>query len=354
MRFTALALRGALYGATVTMSLACGGGEKGPSEGRAPNESAAKITALGPASVDGCAFGLAFDIQAPAAIGVVGIAPLEGIVGAPTLSLFAVDGFGQEQLVSRQASSVTGSVASLLSSAFVSDGLMASDNVTSVASANQTGAVSTNDALRNGTSLTTHESGSFARDSYGDQALLADSLAAAGWEPISTTVAPLVASSLDGTESIAAVDRGVASGGFSTGESNSFGVTGSGSLDSAVLDATGWAAKSVDTGIGRLNVREAWGSDSVLASQQATNGFGSFGNATTASQGASSSVYTAEQSIQNAVAFSALDTLSSQHFVLRIDAVSMGGAAGLRVFQGTESLLFATEDASVVLPACGN
>lgn len=354
MRASALATRGALIFATMTTAIACGGGgaSKSPSESTA----AAKIVAVGVPFIDGCSFGLAFDITAPAAIDVIGVAPLEGWVGSPTLSLHAVDAFGNEQLVATEATSVNANIASLLSRVSSSNTFSAGDNASVVQNSNQAGAVGASDSFRNGTWLTTSESGSYARDSYGDQALLADGLAAAGWaqEPIATTIAPLTASSLDANQSSVGIERGANTTGFGDIQNGSFANGTIGSFDNAVGDSSLFANRSVETGIGRLNVREAWGADNAFASQQGADAINAFGNNATSSQGVASSSYTAQQSIDNALAFSSLASLNGQRFVLRMQAIAAGGAAGVRVFQGTESLLFATEDAAISLPACGN
>lgn len=354
MRALALVTRCALYGAALTTTVACGGG--GPSQGPSKASATAQITTLGPATIDGCSFGLAFDIQAPVAIGTIGIAPLAEWAGAPTLSLYAVDAFGNEQIVAKEASSVTGSMATLLSRLSTSDTSVAGDNASVFSETGQSAAVGTSDAFRNGTSWTTSESGSYARDSYGDQTLLADSLAAAGWspEPVSHIAAPLVASSLDANQSSVGVERGATAAGVGESANGSFANGSLGTFDQAAGDSSLWANRSVDTGIGRLNVREAWGSDNAFASQQGADAINAFGNNAVSSQGATNSSFTAQQSIEDALAFSALDTLNSRHFVLRLQGEAVGGAAGVRVFQGTESLLFATEDAVVSLPACGN
>lgn len=352
MHALALATRYALFGAAM-VTIACGGGG-GPREAPSKGTAAAKITALGPATVDGCSFGLAFDISAPAAIGTIGVAPLEGWAGTPSLSLHAVDAFGNEQLVATEAASVSGNMARLLSRLSSSDTLVSADNASVFQGTGKSAAVGTTDAFRNGTSLTTSESGSFARDSYGDQALLADSLAAAGWEPVSLSVAPLVASSLDANQSSVGTERGAAVSGFGDSAIGSFANESLGAFDQAAGDSSLFANRSVETGIGRLNVREAWGAGTGFASQQGANAIGAFGNNAVSSQGATNSSFTAQQSIENALAFSSLESLNAQHFVLRMQALAIGGTAGVRVFQGTESLLFATEDAVVSLPTCGN
>lgn len=354
MRAFALETRGALIFATMTTAIACGGG--GANRSSSESTASAKITAIGAPVIDGCSFGLAFDITAPAAIDVIGVAPLEGWVGAPTLSLYAIDAFGNEQFVAKEATSVNANIASLLSRASSSNTAIAADNASVVEGSNQAGAVGASDSFRNGTWLTTSESGSYARDSYGDQALLADSLAAAGWaaEPVANTIAPLTASSLDANQSSVGVERGATTAGFGEIQNGSFANESLGSFGNTAGDSSLWANRSVETGIGRLNVREAWGADNVFASQQGANATSAFGNNASATQGVASSSYTAQQSIDNALAFSSLSSSNSQRFVLRMQAIAAGGAAGVRVFQGTESLLFATEDAAISLPGCGN
>lgn len=357
MRAKSPAFRAVLLGAAFLSTVGCGGGEKPSAD--SSGSSGAKITALGPAAVDGCSFGLAFDIQAPAAIGLVGIAPQGGIVGTPSLSLYAVDSFGQEQLVAQQATSVTANVATLLSQAFASASLVAGDNLTALSSSGQNASVLANDANRNGTSYTVSESGSYARDTYGDTALLADSLAGAGYsglggESVAQTWAPLVASSLDGSQITTSLDRGATNSAFGDASQGSYGGTALGAFDNAARDSNLWANRAVETGIGSAHVREAWGKNDVLASQNGADATSAFGNNASATQGSSNASYLAQQAIQNAVAFSALDSLSSRHFVLRIQAQALGGAAGVQVFQGTESQIYATEGATVALPACGN
>lgn len=353
MRKTALVGHGALLFAAMMMTNACGGSGDLPHEGQGISQG--RITALGPAMVDGCSFDMAFDIVAPAAIDMVGIVPLEGFAAAPTLSLFAVDAFGSEQLVAQEASAISGTTASLLGLSSSSETSVLADDMGSLHQSNQTASVGSQDAILNEALLTTSDSGFYARDMWGDQALLADSLAEAGWapEPIAQVSLPWVAASYESNETTILREGADSNAGFFDTAAGMTGMDAITGFDSAAEDSTLWSSKSVEAGIGRLNIREAWGGDSTLASQSGVDSVNAFTNAAAVSTGAQSTGYVAEQSIANALSFSALGELGSQRFVLRLSAQAIGNAAGLRVFQGVESALFAVEEASILLPGCG-
>lgn len=353
MRTTRALRSSAVLFALAIVACSSGSGDPGP-EGKSGNRSA-EITALGAPVVDGCSIGLAFDLTAPAAIGVVGITPLGGLAGAPVLSLYAVDELGNEQLIAEEASQIGSTLASMLSRTFASDTAVAGSDTSILHGTNQNSAVSTADAIRNGTAATSHDSGFYARDSYGDQALLQDSLAAAGWgtEPVASSALPLVSRSVEGSQTVLDGQGGLQTSTYGE-DLNGFYATDSLRNFGATLDeSNGFANRSVETGIGRLNVRESWGQDTAGSQVFGSDALGAFGAQSVSTQGASGASYTAEQAIADTVAYSSLDSLNRSHFVLRVAAEAVGSAAGLRVFQGTESLLFATEDANIALPGCG-
>lgn len=353
MRANALCSRGALLCTTVTMLLACGGGERGPTDDVEARE--ARITALGPAIVQDCSVGLAFDISAPSAIGLVGVAPLGNIVQAPELALYSVDAWGREQLVAKEATSVNAVTLALVAQAQSAQTIALGDNLSSFHGTGQQSAVNVADSSRNGTTYTASESGSFARDSYGDQALLQENLAAAGWspEPVSFATDFLSATTQQG-------DTSALSHAGRVTEGHSGSLASLGSQDSIVsgFDTTGagtssWANRAVDTGIGRLNVRESWGNDQAFTSNQGIDSIGAWNSQAGATQASTTGVASETSAVQSAWALQALDSLDSRHFILRVQAVASAGPAGLRVFQGTESALYATSDVSVALPSCG-
>jgi len=343
--------RGALLGAAVTMLLGCGGGERGP-EQEGVEGSGARITALGPAIVDGCSVNLAFDISAPAAIGLVGVAPLEGIAQAPQLSLYAVDGFGTEQLVATGATQVNAVTLALVAQAQSQDTIVVGDQLATFHGTNQQSSVGFADSLRNGTAYTTSESGFYARDSYGDQQFLQQGLAELGWEPVSHATAFLSATSERGDIS-GLSQSGQVTDGF-VGTQGSFGHdtwTTSG-FDSTAADTSLWGNRDVSMGIGRLNVRESWGKDQAYSSFGGADQLGTSHAQTTSTQASTTGVGSQTNAIRNAWAIQALDSLDSRHFILRVQALATADSAGLRVFQGTESALYAASDVAIALPGC--
>ncbi len=353
MRANALCYRGALLGTTVTMLLACGGSERGPTDDVEARE--ARITALGPAIVQDCSVGLAFDISAPAAIGLVGVAPLGNIAQPPALALYSVDAWGREQLVATEATSVNAVTLALVAQANSAQTIALGDDSSTFHGTEQHAAVNVADSLWNGTSFTSSESGSYARDSYGDQALLQESLAAAGWSPEPVSYATAFLSSTTEQSEMAAISHAgrVTEGHTGTLDSLSAGNSAISGFDATGVETNAWANRLVDTGIGRLNVRESWGKDQAFGSQQGVDAIGGWQSQTGSAQASTVNVASETNAIQSAWAIHALDSLDSRHFVLRVQAVASGGPAGIRVFQGTESALYAASDVSVALPACG-
>lgn len=342
---------GVLFAATM---IACSSGTSDPPPEAKSGSFGAEITAIGAPIVDGCSVGLAFDLVAPAAIGVVGVTPLDALASPPVLSLYAVDEFGSEQLVAQDVSQLSSTLASTLSRAFASDTTVAGAGADTSIFQGTNQSSGTADAIRSGISGTSHDSGFYARDSYGDQALLRDSLAGAGWgtEPVAASGLPLVRSSVEGSQTVLDGAGGLSSSAY--GENlNGFYAADSLRNFGASLDQTdGYASRSVESGIGRLNVRESWGQDSAFGQSLGSDGFSAFGSQSGIAGGAATSSYSSQQAIADTVAYSSLDSLNQSHFILRVQAEALGSSAGVRVFQGTESLLFASEDASVSLPAC--
>lgn len=353
MRANALCHRGALLGATVTMLLGCGGGERGPAQEDVTG-SGARITALGPAIVDGCSVGLAFDISAPATIGLVGVAPLANIAGAPHLSLYAVDAWGTEQLVATESTQVNAVMMALVAQAQSQDTIVVGDQIAAFHGTDRQSSTGFTDTFRNGTAYTTSESGFYARDSYGDQQLLQQSLAEAGWEPVSHATAFLTASAEQGD--ISSLSR---AGRITDGFSGTQAFTGNDTSSATVFDSTAadtslWANRDVSAGIGRLNVRESWGKEQAFSSLNGADLLGTSNAHTTSAQASTTGVGSQTSTLSSAWAIQALDSLDSMHFVLRVQALATADSAGLRVFQGTESALYAASDVAIALPGCGN
>jgi len=248
---------------------------------------------------------------------------------------------------------VNGVTLALVAQAQTANTLVTGDEVSAFQGTGQTSSVGFGDSLRNGTTYTSSESGSYARDSYGNQALLQESLGA-GWEPVSHATDFLVTSIEQGDSTTLAQAGQVTDAHAGTvGSANQIDLSSLG-FDTTAGSTNQWANRDVGVGIGRLNVRESWGNDQMYSSMQGGDAFGNANAQSTASQASTTGVGTQTSAIRNAWAIQSLESLDSRHFILRVQAVATGGPAGLRVFQGTQSALYAAEDVSVPLPACGN
>jgi len=113
---------GALLGmTTAALAIGCGGAPSDPIENEHGSESAA-ITAIAPAVINGCTLSVAFDISAAKNIGFIAVDNLSKAVANSSsalnnmqLTLFQVDNQQRLHEVSKQATAIDSSLASLLS-----------------------------------------------------------------------------------------------------------------------------------------------------------------------------------------------------------------------------------------------
>lgn len=338
---------GALLGLLATTAVACGGGslsQPGTGGGDPTSAaSAATITTVGPAVVDGCNLQLAFDVVAPAPIGFVGLENLAGVT--PTLSLHAVDATGTQTLVNVQATQVDSLLASLLA---------AQGHATAAAHATNQVAT-TNAAAANGANATaaSGDSGYLVHRTFGDQSLLPSHPQSL----LGSTADPLVTSDVGVSAGHGTVQTGVGNDGALanvTGQTalGSDHASGAGAYDANQAANDGYVTDLLDRGLIHADEVKTWGDGTLAANQHGANAFANGTDQASANQTSLDAAFAQAAVTTSAWAFTNLSSLQATHFVLYVTLDASAGDPTLRAFAGAGTALFATGDFQLPMPAC--